>query len=99
MTARIRAFLYQQFFYLPKSCPKTGLSIAKEGIVRLDRLFAATPTRGLEPMNIKLAQEPILLLLAVLRERFGGTADENLKLVRQLLLELLPEEARPPGVP
>jgi hypothetical protein len=95
MTARIRAFLYNQFFYLPKTCPKTRISIAKEGVVRLDRLFAATPTRGLHPMDIRLAEEPMLLLLAVVRERFGGVEDENLKLVRELLVDELPAEARP----
>ena len=95
MTARIRAFLYNQFFYLPKTCPKTRLSIGKDGIVRLDRLFAATPTRGLVPMDVKLAAEPMLLLLAVVRERFGGGEDENLKLVRELLLDALPSEVRP----
>ncbi len=95
MTARIRAFLYRQFFFLPQKCPKSGLSLAKEGVVRLDRLFAATPTRGLEPMGIKVAEEPMMLMLAILRERFGGVEDEYLKIVRDLLLENLPKEARP----
>ena len=95
MTARIQAFLYSQFFYLPKTCPKTHISIAKDGILRLDRLFAATPTRGCQPMDVKLAEEPMLLLLAVVRERFGGVQNENLRLVRELLFDALPPEARP----
>jgi hypothetical protein len=37
----------------------------------------------------------MLLLLAVVRERFGGSEDENLQLVRELLLDALPGEARP----
>jgi len=99
MTARIQAFLYNQFFFLPRRCPNTGVSIAKEGIVRLDRLFAATPTRGLEPMNKKVAEEPMLLILAILRERFGGAEDENLRVAREILLEALPPEARPSPTP
>ncbi len=95
MAARVKAFLYRQFFYLPKVCPKTKVSFDKEGIARLDRLFAASPTRGVEPMDIKLSEEPLLLLMAVVRERFGGKEDENLKTVRELLFEALPEDARP----
>ena len=95
MVARIRAFLYNQFFYLPQSCPKTRVSIGKESIVRLDRLFATSPSRGVTAMDKKLSEEPLLLLLAVLRERLGGKEDENLSLVRELLFEQLPEPARP----
>lgn len=97
MTARVRAFLYNQFFYLPSSCPKTKLSIGKESIIRLDRLFAASPSRGIDNMDKRLATEPLSLLLAVLRERLGGSENENLKLVRNLLLESLPDEAKPVG--
>lgn len=95
MTARIRALLYSQFFYLPRSCPKTKISIGKEGIVRLDRLFAASPSRGMELMDKKLAEEPLLFLLAMLRERMGGAPDENLTTVREILDSSLPPEARP----
>ena len=95
MVARIRAFLYYQFFYLPQSCPKTKVSIGKESIVRLDRLFAASPSRGVTAMDKKLSAEPLSLLLAVLVERLGGKEDENLSLVRELLFEQLPEDARP----
>ena len=95
MTARIKALLYTQFFYLPDRCPKTKISMSREGIVRLDRIFAATPSRGLSPMEMKMAKEPLALLMAVLRERLGAGKDENLGLVRELLKELLPEEAVP----
>jgi hypothetical protein len=95
MTARIRALLYAQFFYLPERCPKTKIALPREGIVRFDRIFAATPNRGLSPMDIRIAKEPLALLLAVLRERLGGAKDENLGLVRELLRELLPDEALP----
>ena len=46
-------------------------------------------------MDKKLAEEPLLLLMAVLRERFGDTQDENLKTVRELLYDTLPEDCRP----
>ena len=95
MVARIKTFLYSQFFYLPRSCPKTKVSIGKESIVRLDRLFAASPSRGVTAINKKLSEEPLSLLLAVLVERLGGKEDENLSVVRELLFEQLPEHARP----
>ena len=97
MTARIRAFLYNQFFYLPSKCPKAKLSIGKESIIRLDRLFAASPSRGIDNMGKRLTIEPLSLLLAVLRERLGGSENENLKLVREILFESLPDEAKPVG--
>lgn len=95
MTARIKAFLYNQFFYLPQACPKTRISIAKEGIVRLDRLFAATPTRGLDRMDKKVSHEAMVLMLAVVRERLGAAEGEDMKAIRQLLFESLPKEALP----
>lgn len=95
MAARIRAFLYNQFFYLPKNCPKTKLSIAKEGVIRLDRLVPASPSRGMEPMDLKLSSEPFELLRAVVRERLGAQPNADLNIVRDILFEALPEEARP----
>lgn len=95
MVARIRVLLYNQFFYLPKSCPKNKVSVDKDGIVRLDRLLAASPSRGVAPMGIKLAAEALSLLMALLRERFGAPEQENLKLVRDILAEALPEDCRP----
>jgi hypothetical protein len=95
MVARIKALLYSQFFYLPKKCPKTGISVPKEGIVRLDRLFATLLSRGVDVITTRLAEEPRLLLLAMLRERFGGPKDANLQMVRDLLISALPPEARP----
>lgn len=95
MVARIKVFLYNQFFYLPKTCLKSKISFEKDGIVRLDRLFPASPNRGVISMDKKLAEEPLLLLMAVLRERFGDTQDENLRTVRELLYETLPEDCRP----
>lgn len=95
MVARIRVFLYNQFFYLPKSCPKNGIGIQKEGVVRLDRLFSASLNRGVVTMGIRLTTEPLSLLMAVLRERFGAIEHDNLKTVREILRDALPEECRP----
>ena len=95
MAARIKALLYNQFFYLPMTCPKTQISLREEGIVRLDRIFAASPNRGMNPMDIKLAGEPLSVLTSMLQERFRGTPNDELKMMRELLFETLPEEARP----
>lgn len=95
MVARIKALLYDQFFYLPRACHKTGLSLVKDGIIRLDRLFAASLKRGISPMKIRLAADPLALLLAILQTRFGGHASEHLIVARQLLNETLPDECRP----
>jgi hypothetical protein len=95
MVARIRAFLYNQFFYLPKTCPKTKISFEKDGIIRLDRLFPASLNRGITPMDMKLANEPLALLMAQLRERFGAPSDSNLTTIREILFESLPEDCRP----
>jgi hypothetical protein len=95
MVARIRGFLYHQFFYLPKICPKTKLSVEKEGIARLDRLVAASPNRGVQPMNVKLAAEPLKLLLALMCERFGSFDSNDLKSIREILGEAVPPDCRP----
>lgn len=96
MVARIRVFLYSQFFYLPKVCPKSNIGInGKDGIVRLDRLLPASPSRGVEPIGIKLSSEMLGLLMALLRERFGATDHEELNVVREILAEQLPEDCRP----
>lgn len=95
MVARIKVFLYNQFFYLPKTCPKNRIGFEKEGVVRLDRLFPASPNRGVSPMDLQLAGEPLALLLALLRERFGATGHEDLKTIRQIFLETLPEDCHP----
>ena len=49
----------------------------------------------MEPMNIKVSDEPLGFLRAMLREKFGGAPDDNLQTVREILYETLPPEARP----
>jgi hypothetical protein len=95
MVARIRVLMYNQFFWLPERCKKSNISMGKECVIRLDRLFTASPARGAYPMNKKLADEPLRYLRAMLRERFGGAEDDEMKAARSILFEALPEEARP----
>ena len=95
MVARIRVFLYSQFFYLPRKCPKGNHDFGQEGVARLDRIIAASPSRGVESMGVRLAHEPLKLLMAQVRERFGASESEELNLVRQLLESSLPEDCRP----
>lgn len=95
MVARIRALLYNQFFYLPAKCPKTKLGFPKVGIVRLDRIFPAAPNRGVSLTGFGLSQEPRTLLQELLLVRFGGKTSNNLETVKSILWEALPEEARP----
>ncbi len=95
MVARIRVFLYSQFFYLPRKCTKGNYDFGQEGIARLDRIFAASPSRGVESMGVRLAAEPLKLLMAQVCERFGTAEHDELRLVRQLLDSALPEDCRP----
>lgn len=95
MVARIRVFMYSQFFYAPKICPRTKLALAKDGVVRLDRIFSVSPSRGMRPLDLKLAPPALALLMALVRERFGNAEEAELKTVRELLLDALPEDCRP----
>jgi len=97
MAARIKALLYNQFFYIPS--PKNNISHLKEGIVRLDRLFSASRSRGMKEIGLKLAHEPLAILTSMLHERFCGRLDENLNMIRELLFDALPNEARPAPTP
>lgn len=96
MVSRIRSLMYSQFFYVPSKCPKTRHAFKSPGVLRLDRLFPSLPSRGVDPMNFKLSEEVFELLRAILRERFGGEPTEALLTIRELLLETLPDEAKPP---
>lgn len=96
MVARIKAMLYNQFMHVPRECPKTKLTIGKESVVRLDRIFSAVPTaRAVHMDDIRLAEEPLSLLLALARERLAGGVDAQLETMREILKETLPDEAVP----
>src|SRR5262245_57787562 len=91
------ASMYNQFFYLPKECPKGSKSpLDKPSVARLDRMFSTHVRRGCRPTGIKLAPMPLGLLLEMVRIRFGGAASDDFKTVQQLFLEQLPSEAMTP---
>lgn len=98
MVARIKALLYSQFIHIPQKCPKSGISMRKDAIVRLDRMFSAVPAaRAVEMEDYKLAEEPLALLLAMARVRLGGEPTDALSLVMELAREALPDAAVPPS--
>lgn len=92
MVSRIKALLYQQFFYFPRE--KSPLRMDCVG--RLDRiqpLLYHHSVFDLKPYALSL--ETLSLLLASIRILFGAEEDELLKTLKELALESLPDEARP----
>jgi hypothetical protein len=92
MVARIKALMYQQFFYFPRE--KSPLIFNSVG--RLDRiqpLLYHHDVINLEPFS--LSPEALSILLGFIRILFGGEEDDLLKTIKELVLESLPNEARP----
>ena len=83
---------YNQFFYLPPY-PKQNFS---GGIARLDRLrvILSGDRRVCNPTQIALSDEAISVLIAMIRELFGSTVEEELQALRELLKETLPPEIK-----
>lgn len=99
MAARIRALLYRQFFFLPR----TGSPLHYEGIARLDRLHVVLPesspgvrSPAYRPESRGLSEDALSCLLAMLRQLFGSDQEEELEAVKALVRDALPEEARVP---
>jgi len=91
MVARIKALMYRQFFYCPYKAP------VYESVVRLDRIQPIIPHHpGWEPENIALSGEALGVLMGMLREYFGAPRDEDLKALREIVQEALPDEAKGP---
>lgn len=91
MVARIKALMYRQFFYCPY------FSGIYEAIVRLDRIQPVIPHYpGWKPEGIALSQEALGVLMAMLREYFGALQDEEMKALREIVQEALPEDAKIP---
>jgi hypothetical protein len=97
MVARIKALMYNQFFY----CPKMPIGIHRiEGIARLDRLQVIVKSsfpgnkRVFEPINIAFIEEVTVIFVNMLREWLGipGNLEdiENLRTVRGIVAESLP---------
>ncbi|MBW2035190.1 MAG: hypothetical protein JRI94_16715 [Deltaproteobacteria bacterium] len=93
MTARIKALMYNQFFY----CPKTPSGITPiEGVARLDRIQVVFlgHRASYKPLSIRLSDDAIPILMNLLRAwvRIKGTTEDEkyLKELRELLKETLP---------
>ncbi|MEA2040624.1 MAG: hypothetical protein U9N82_12500 [Thermodesulfobacteriota bacterium] len=93
MTARIKALMYDQFFY----CPKTPSGMTPiEGVARLDRIQVIFPVHraSYKPLPIRLSDDAIPILMNLLRAwvRIKGTTEDEkyLKELRELLKETLP---------
>lgn len=97
MAARIKALMYNQFFY----CPKRGSGLINDSIARLDRLFFVRPIYpAFRPTEFALADDGQLVLTVMLRLLLGldgsQEEEETFSAIRDLALETLPEEARIP---
>lgn len=91
MVARIKALMYRQFFYCPDKAP------VYEAVVRLDRIQPVIPLHpGRMPTDIALSGEALGVLMGTLREYFGALQDEDLKALKEIVQEALPEEAKRP---
>jgi hypothetical protein len=89
IVARIKALMYQQFFYCPYKSP------VYEAVVRLDRIQPIIPLHpSWTPENIALSGEALGVLMGMLREYFGAPQDEHMKTIREIVQEALPDEAR-----
>jgi hypothetical protein len=92
MLARIKALLYRQFFY----CPRSPDAQVYEAVVRLDRLQPVFPKGpAYEPLPIALSGEALGVLMGILRSLFGAEEDPDLAALKDLLRETLPPEAQP----
>jgi len=89
IVARIKALMYRQFFYCPYYAP------IYESVVRLDRIQSVIPHYpGWMPVNVALSAEALSVLTGMLREYFGASQDEDMKALREIVQETLPDEAK-----
>jgi hypothetical protein len=89
IVARIKALMYRQFFYCPYEAP------VYEAVVRVDRIQPVIPHYpGWMPVNISLSGEALGVLTGMLREYFGAPQDEEMKVLRDIVQDALPEEAK-----
>lgn len=85
--------MYRQFFFCP------SFSEIYEAVIRLDRIQPVIPHHpGWQPAEIALSAEALGVLMSMLREYFGAAEDENMKALREIVQEALPEEAKIPQV-
>jgi hypothetical protein len=83
----ISVHLRQSTVFLPQS--------VYEAVVRLDRIQPVIPHHpGWKPEAIALSQEALGVLMAMLRECFGAPQDEDMKALREIVQDALPDEAK-----
>ena len=94
MVARIKALMYNQFFY----CPRTPMGMSPiEGVARLDRIQVVFPGHraSFNPLPIKLSEDAITILMHLLRSWLcikGDPEDEKyLTELKELLKETAPK--------
>jgi hypothetical protein len=92
MVSRIKALMYNQFFYCP---PMDDIGLV-EGVARLDRIQIILPTdRAVyEPLPVALSEDALAVLLSMLRSWFGSV-EEDLDAYRDLLRGTIPPRASP----
>jgi hypothetical protein len=93
MVVRIKALLYNQFFY----CPRTPSGMVPvEGVARLDRVQVVFSGHraSFDPLPIKLSEDALAVLMLLLRSWLcikGAPEDEkDLNDLKELLRETLP---------
>lgn len=97
MVSRIKALMYNQFFY----CPQIPIGFNRiEGIARLDRVQVIIKSsfpgnkRVFEPIDIAFTDEVTVIFINMLREWLGipGNPEdiENLRTVRSIVSETIP---------
>jgi hypothetical protein len=93
MVVRIKALLYNQFFY----CPRTPSGMTPiEGVARLDRIHVVFPGHraSFDPLPIKLAEDALAVLMHLLRSWLcirGTPEDErDLHELKELVKQTLP---------
>lgn len=93
MVVRIKALLYNQFFY----CPRTPSGMAPiEGVARLDRIQVAFHGHraSFDPLPIKLSEDALAVLMHLLRSwlciRAAPEDEKYLHELKELVKETLP---------
>lgn len=99
MVSRIKALMYNQFFYIPRT--EIDHQII-EGVARLDRLQPVYPQGPIafKPLAKALTEEVIAILTNMLRIWLCISCDEqsikDYQALKELVWETLPEEAKLP---
>lgn len=96
MTTRIQCLMYNQFFFLPKDKQHGVNPLSQDSIIRFDRVFAThNKGRSLYPTNFRLTSDVMAVIQSMIHVKFGlQTENEDLKALKEILLESLPQECK-----